>query len=104
VTVLLVALGAVVGASLRHLVSRALPGEPGTLLVNVVGSFVLGVLVGADPDAQALVGVGFCGALTTFSTFALEAVDGVPARRTALAVARTLALCLPAAALGHALR
>jgi CrcB protein len=104
VTVLLVALGAVVGAPLRYLVSRALPGERGTLLVNVVGSFLLGTLVGADPDAYALLGIGFCGAFTTFSAFALEAVYGVPPRRTALSVALTLGLCLPAAALGLALR
>jgi CrcB protein len=49
----------------------------GTLLVNVVGSLVLGVVVGAGPDAAvtAVVGTGWCGALTTYSTFSLETVQ-----------------------------
>ena len=72
---LLVALGAAVGAPLRYLVNQGIRarfgGTPaaGTLVVNVVGSFVLGVVVGAGLGTApvALVGIGFCGALTTFS-------------------------------------
>lgn len=79
-TVLLVALGAAVGAPLRYLVDRAVRarGDPafpwGTLLVNVAGSLLLGVLVGGAPPGPvgALVGTGFCGALTTYSTFGYE--------------------------------
>jgi fluoride exporter len=46
----------------------------GTLLVNLLGSFVLGILVGAtvSPDAYRLLGTGLIGAFTTFSTWALE--------------------------------
>ena len=46
----------------------------GTLTVNVVGSLLLGFLtaVPADPAVAALVGTGFCGALTTYSTFSFE--------------------------------
>lgn len=84
----LVALGAVVGAPARFLVdallARALGrGVPwGTLLVNLVGSGLLGLLVGAAVSGStlALLGTGFCGALTTASTFAWELVE-LPRRR-----------------------
>ncbi|SES35222.1 CrcB protein [Pedococcus cremeus] len=83
-TALLVAAGAAVGAPTRFLVDRWARHHYragtilGTLLVNVVGSFVLGLVVAVsrEPGAPSwllpLVGVGFCGALTTFSTLAVE--------------------------------
>ena len=83
-TSLLIALGAAVGAPTRFLVDRSLNGSwpRGTLLVNVVGSFVLGVASGyaihaAEPPKAmlALVGIGFCGSLTTFGGFAAQTVD-----------------------------
>lgn len=52
----------------------------GTLLINVLGSFVLGFVVRASgalsisPELRGLVTVGFCGAFTTFSTYTLETV------------------------------
>jgi CrcB protein len=83
--VLLVALGAAVGAPLRflvdkHMVDRLLRGTKlstplpwGTFTVNILGSFVLGMLTGVtDQTTTLLVGVGFCGAFTTYSTFAAE--------------------------------
>jgi CrcB protein len=109
--VLLVALGAALGAPLRLLVSRAIPGARATLAVNVVGSWLLGLVAGTSTSTYALVGIGFCGALTTFSTFALEAVDlgsgDGPRQRltwTAAYSAVTVCACLAAAALGLAMR
>ncbi len=82
--VLAVALGGVVGAPLRYHLDRLIQSRCsgvfpwGTLTVNVVGCCVLGLLVaGASSDAVggtafALLGTGFCGALTTYSTFGYE--------------------------------
>ena len=78
--VLVVGLGGAAGALLRALAGRwirtAFPLP--TLLVNVIGSFILAVdYAGLPADSEivrALIGSGFCGALTTFSTFILETV------------------------------
>jgi CrcB protein len=80
VTVLLVALGAAVGAPLRYLTDRFVQarhssGFPwGTLTVNAAGSLLLGFLLGLPVESwlAALLGTGFCGALTTYSTFSFE--------------------------------
>ena len=111
-TVLLVALGAAVGAPTRYLTDRAVqlrfgPGRPwGTLSVNVVASLVLGILVGAQvaTTAAALVGTGFCGALSTYSTFAYETMrlDATGRRGVAVAnVGLSLVAGIGAAALGY---
>ncbi|GAB2660411.1 fluoride efflux transporter CrcB [Kribbella swartbergensis] len=84
-SVLLVALGAAAGAPLRYLVDKHMVGRLllssrtetplpwGTFTVNILGSFVLGLLTGVtDRTTVLLVGVGFCGAFTTYSTFAAE--------------------------------
>jgi CrcB protein len=80
VTVLLVALGAALGAPLRYLTDRTIQARHdsvlpwGTLTVNVVGSLILGFITGLPVGhaVAALVGTGFCGALTTYSTFSYE--------------------------------
>jgi fluoride exporter len=105
VTVLLVALGAAVGAPLRYLAGRAFPGPRGTLLVNVVGSLLLGFLVALPANGVALAGLGtgFCGALTTYSTFSLDTlvlVEEGAHRKALLNVIVSLALGLTSAYLG----
>jgi CrcB protein len=84
VTWLFVIAGAMLGAPARYLTDRAIQRRHdtvfpwGTFTVNVAGCLVLGLVTGAathgvvSTSATALVGVGFCGALTTYSTFAYE--------------------------------
>jgi len=105
VTALLVAAGAFVGAPLRYLLASRLDDERfpyGTLLVNVAGSFLLGLLSGAaiSGDALALLGVGFCGGLTTYSAFAVQAHRLGWARGAAYSAA-TIGPALAACALGY---
>ena len=101
-TALLVALGGGLGAALRFLAGhrwdRDLPA--GTLLVNVAGSFLLGLLAGTSPgsDAMALLGTGFCGGLTTYSAFAVQ--THALGRRGVAYAALTLLAALGAAGLG----
>jgi CrcB protein len=82
-TALLVVAGAVVGAPLRYLTDLLVQSRHdtvfpwGTLTVNVAGSLILGAVAGAVSGGApgwllTLVGTGFCGALTTFSTFGFE--------------------------------
>lgn len=100
----LVAMGAAVGAPLRYLAGHFLDRRLhwGTLAVNLVGSAVLGALARAAVEGRwmALLGTGFCGGLTTYSSFAVQAVRGGRRRGTAYAVA-TVGGCLVAATLGH---
>ena len=108
---LAVAVGGALGAVLRQLTSVILAGRGripwGVLVVNVVGSFVAGVALGAplDPTVQLIIVSGVCGGLTTFSTFAVETIQLVSEgkhRAAAASVALNLALAVPAAFLGLA--
>ena len=97
-TALLVVLGAAVGAPLRYLVDRAVQAKHdsvfpwGTFTVNVVGSFVLGILIkgtaahAVPGTVNALLGTGLCGALTTYSTFGYETIRLLEERIRAYAV------------------
>ncbi|WNV75593.1 CrcB family protein [Geodermatophilus sp. DSM 44513] len=114
VTALLVVAGALAGAPLRLLATRlaARAGWDtawGTLAVNVAGSALLGVVLGsaaAPPAVVALVGTGFCGALTTFSTASADVLRLVEQRQLARGLGHllgTAVLAVGAAALGWAL-
>jgi CrcB protein len=101
VSVLFVAAGAAIGAPLRFLTDRALqrmfPGRfPwGTFVVNVVGSFVLGLVTAtAGPSVSAIMGTGFCGALTTYSTFSYETVRLIEGRNRLVGVTNVVASVL----------
>jgi CrcB protein len=73
---LYVILGAAVGAPTRFVIDqylRTFSNAPwGTFTVNVLGSFVIGLTWGATENIVALVGIGFAGAFTTWSTFMLD--------------------------------
>lgn len=114
-TLLLVMIGAAVGAPCRWLLDQAVSSRRdavfplGTLLINVLGSLVLGILLGAvsvgagSAQLVALVGTGFCGGFTTFSTFGFETVrmaeDGSYAE-AGLNVVASVAIGLVAAVAG----
>ncbi len=85
---LFVALGSAIGGVARFLVSGALQRGTrgsfpvGTLVVNVIGSFILGFIVqyalerpDFSPEIRLFLTAGFCGAFTTFSTFSVETFD-----------------------------
>jgi CrcB protein len=84
-TLLYIAAGGAAGSVARYALSVAIqqraggPFPIGTLVVNVTGSFLLGLLLryglatpGISPEVRALLTVGFCGGYTTFSTFSYE--------------------------------
>ena len=103
---LLVALGAVPGALLRWQLALHLADQ--NLVANTLGSALLGFVAGlpAAPRRQLLLGVGFCGSLTTFSSWMLDAVRqlGVGEIKGAAGlIGLTLGLGLGAAALGFQL-
>jgi CrcB protein len=76
----LVGLGGAAGAVLRYAVGEVVPAgryRLGTVTVNVVGTFVLGVLslLSVGDGAALALGTGACGAFTTFSSFSVDAVE-----------------------------
>lgn len=123
-TALLVVVGAAVGAPTRYLVDllvrwwlRSGPDDVpwGTAVVNLAGSLLIGLVAGSTLDhpssaLTALVGTGFCGALTTYSTFSVETVRlverGRPGAAAGYAVGSLVAgvaLCALGVAAGRAL-
>lgn len=122
-TALLVVAGAAVGAPTRYLVDvlvrwwlRSGPDDVpwGTAVVNLAGSLLIGLVAGSTLDRPsstltALVGTGFCGALTTYSTFSVETVRLVERGRTGAAagyavgsLAAGVVLCAAGYAVGRA--
>ena len=115
-SVLWVALGGAAGASARFLAAEGIakcvdkPFPAGTLAINVLGSFFIGVCywllihqqVGGEVSRHLFM-VGFLGAFTTFSTFSLETLMLLQQGRYTAAfgyIASSLLICLAATALG----
>ena len=112
---LLVALAAGVGAVARYVVDQFVehrtsePFPHGTLVVNLSGSFAFGLLTGLElhhglsSDVALVLGAGFAGGYTTFSTWAWETLALAELRETGAAVVNVIgsvALGLAAAAAG----
>ena len=102
-----VALGGAIGAVLRYLTGLALAFPFGTLAVNIIGSFLIGVLwlalADRGPWAPLLI-TGILGGFTTFSAFSLDTLRLVETGRAPMAALYVLAsvtLSLGACALGH---
>jgi len=116
---LLIAVGAALGANARYLVGVWASGRfgadfpYGTILVNISGSFVLGFLLSLStgrlqlsPEARLLLAVGFLGAFTTFSSYAVESLNlwrDAGAWRSLLNVLGNNVVGLVAAVLGRSL-
>jgi CrcB protein len=116
---LTICLAGAVGTGCRYLLSGWVPRFTGpafpwgTLVVNVIGSFLLGLLMQlalstelVDPDLRVVLGVGFLGGFTTYSSFNYETLRLLEERSWAFAagnVAGTLAGCLLAGFAGVAL-
>jgi len=120
ITYLWIAVGGALGSVARYACSALMAGAFGetfpwgTMLVNVLGSFVIGFFATfTGPDGRVLVSgdlrqfvmVGICGGYTTFSSFSLQtltlAQDGEYARASANIVL-SVVLCLASVWLGHA--
>lgn len=110
---LVVGAGGFVGSVLRYLLSLVPISRGGafpvnTLVINVLGAFVIGLVAAAvarlDPRAALFLRVGICGGFTTFSTFALETTTLMQNGRIAAAaayVALSVCLCIGAVALAQ---
>ncbi len=117
--VLVISIGAIAGANARWVISRFAakilsPIFPyGTLVINVTGSFIVGFFmiwaterVLIDPRWRLLIVVGFCGAFTTFSSFAFETMAYFEQGQWLLLLTNVVSnnlLCLGAALAGMAL-
>ena len=113
----LVAAGSALGGVLRFLMvpwaqRYAAEGFPGgTLAVNILGSFVIGVVIRLanaeqiSPEARVFLAVGVCGGFTTFSAFSAETLELMQSGQWARAgtyVIASVVLCVIATALGWA--
>jgi CrcB protein len=111
-----VALGSAAGGVLRYLLGGWIQQKAGgtfplqTLLINISGSFLLGLLqryalesAAISPEIRTLLTIGFCAGYTTFSTFSFETVrmlENGDWLRAGWYVGLSVALCVAAAALG----
>ena len=102
-SILAISVGASLGALLRWWLSSALNAQfpavpPGTLASNLIGGYIIGVAIAyfatfatVPPEWRLFVITGFCGGLTTFSTFSAEIVGMLMEGRTAWALSAAAA-------------
>lgn len=99
--ILLVALAGAAGALARYLLSGLVQQRVdtdlpvGTLAVNLFGAFLIGIVVGIDDlqSTAALIGVGFLGGFTTYSTWMIETIRlGIPPLRSRAVINLTVTL------------
>ena len=118
-TVLLISIGAILGANLRYFVaqyvSRLIPSSfpYGTLIINITASFILGFFliwtserVLADPRWRMFIAVGFCATYSTYSSYAFETFALIEKGQFSLAALDFLAtnvVCFIAVVLGAVL-
>ncbi len=100
--IIVISVGAIAGALLRWWLGNALNSHfptipPGTLAANLVGAYVVGIAIALfaanpaiAPEWRLFVITGFCGALTTFSTYSAELVTLLQQGRAAWACASAL--------------
>lgn len=112
---LFVGLGGAIGAMLRYSISL-IPVKSSfpilTLITNVIGAFVIGIIVAlsvrnnVSGNVILFLKTGLCGGFTTFSTFSLEAYNLIKDKKTVMGIvyaALSLLLCIGAVALGEAI-
>jgi CrcB protein len=101
-------IGGFSGSAFREILSLSFPGAPGTLLVNIGGSLILGYLMYAtelgffSERDRYLTGIGFCGGLTTFSTFIVQTMQ-FSSYLALLNIIANIGFCLACVFLGRAL-
>ena len=100
--IIVISVGAIAGALLRWWLGNALNSHfptipPGTLAANLIGAYIVGIAVALfaaypaiAPEWRLLIITGFCGALTTFSTYSAELVTLLQQGRAAWACAAAL--------------
>jgi CrcB protein len=111
VTVLLVAAGGVVGVVARYALGTTVSHDTlpwVTVAINVVGSFLLGLLTavgtGLAPEVRTALGVGLLGGFTTFSTFSVDVLKQIEAGESGKAllyIVASVILGIGAAAVGY---
>jgi len=95
---------AAMGGALIRVVLRDRFGRPATTVVNLLGSFLIGVIVagGFDDNLTVVVGTGFCGSLTTMSGLVVDFFDR-PTPRSSIRLVGELLSGIGAVAFGFAL-